>query len=90
MAAVNEYYQRRAEAHVESLSSVSAPALVLHGTHDPFFPVEHGRELADSLPNARFVEYAGGHSLGNHRSVFDLIVAAMVEHMTLHGTSRAS
>jgi pimeloyl-ACP methyl ester carboxylesterase len=86
---VHEYYRtdRKVRKHMEGLARIrTIPTLVLHGTHDPFFPVEHGRELARLIPSARFVEYAGGHNLGNHESVFELIVAALVEHMTLHGS----
>ncbi|MFQ6549466.1 alpha/beta fold hydrolase [Aestuariibius sp. 2305UL40-4] len=37
------------------LSQVKAPTLVLHATGDQRIPVEHGRELAAGIPNARFV-----------------------------------
>ncbi len=47
-------------------ADVRAPTLVLHGTTDPLFPLEHGRALARALaravPGARLVELAGvGH-----------------------------
>jgi pimeloyl-ACP methyl ester carboxylesterase len=34
---------------------ITQPALVLWGEHDRWIPVEHGEELAQRLPNARFV-----------------------------------
>ncbi|UPM41971.1 alpha/beta fold hydrolase [Halocatena salina] len=40
---------------------ITVPALVLHGVEDPVVPVEASRELADGLPNGRFVELAGKH-----------------------------
>ncbi len=46
------------------LSSILAPTLVIHGTADPMFPVEHGRALADEIPNAAFLELDGaGHGV---------------------------
>lgn len=39
------------------------PVLVLHGDADATIPVDHGRRLAQRLPNARYVEVAGrGHN----------------------------
>jgi len=42
----------------EIARTVRQPALVIHMTEDPV-PVEFGREAAELLPNARFVEFAG-------------------------------
>lgn len=41
------------------VSSVHAPALILHRTRDRLVNVRHGRWLADNLPNARMVEFEG-------------------------------
>ena len=38
---------------------VHAPVLVLHSDGDEMIPASHGRALAESLPNARFVGLAG-------------------------------
>jgi pimeloyl-ACP methyl ester carboxylesterase len=38
----------------ESLRSFDAPALVLWGDRDKIFPREHGRRLANLLPQGRF------------------------------------
>jgi pimeloyl-ACP methyl ester carboxylesterase len=47
-----------------SLSSIAAPTLVIHGTADPMFPLEHGRALAESIPGARLLTLPGaGHGL---------------------------
>lgn len=37
----------------EGLKNVAAPTLVIHGTADHLLPVEHGRKLAATVPNAR-------------------------------------
>ena len=41
------------------LPTVQAPALVLHRSGDRFVDIEHGRYLAEHLPNAEFVELDG-------------------------------
>jgi len=48
----------------DSLHNIEAPALVIHGTADPVYPVAHGQALADRLPNGRLVLIEGlGHEL---------------------------
>jgi 3-oxoadipate enol-lactonase len=48
----------------ERLPQVSAPTLVIHGTHDLVMPVGNGRILAERIPGARLVEFEGaGHLL---------------------------
>lgn len=49
----------------DDLSALAGlPVLVVHGTVDPIFPVEHGRALAGVIPGARLLEIAGmGHQL---------------------------
>lgn len=46
------------------LSSIAVPTLVIHGTADPMFPLEHGRALAESIPRATLLTLPGaGHGL---------------------------
>jgi DNA-binding winged helix-turn-helix (wHTH) protein/pimeloyl-ACP methyl ester carboxylesterase len=40
---------------VDLLPKVSVPTIVFHCTHDRLVPFDHGRRLAASIPNARFV-----------------------------------
>jgi pimeloyl-ACP methyl ester carboxylesterase len=48
----------------EPLSSIALRTLVIHGTADPMFPLEHGEALADSIPGARLLTLPGaGHGL---------------------------
>jgi 3-oxoadipate enol-lactonase len=49
----------------EELASILAPTLVLSGSEDPATPPELGRQLADAIPNAAFVELAAAAHLGN-------------------------
>jgi pimeloyl-ACP methyl ester carboxylesterase/class 3 adenylate cyclase len=41
------------------LPNVQAPTLVLHRKDDASIPVELGRNLAEQIPNAKFIEYSG-------------------------------
>ncbi|HET6775008.1 MAG TPA: alpha/beta hydrolase [Acidimicrobiales bacterium] len=41
------------------LPVISAPTLVLHTVENRFVPIEHGRYLAQHIPNARLVELPG-------------------------------
>ena len=55
-----------AESDIErgALSEISAPTLVVHGTADPMFPVEHGEALAAEIPGASLLRLEGaGHGL---------------------------
>jgi class 3 adenylate cyclase/esterase/lipase len=42
------------------LDSIRVPTLVLHRRTDPRVPVEFGRSLAQSIPDARYIEYPEG------------------------------
>ena len=55
-----------AEPRVEKLKQITIPALIIHGDYDPVFPVEHGKRLAEVIPNAQLVEIPElGHTLPN-------------------------
>ncbi len=61
------------------LSSITAPTLVIHGTADPMFPIEHGEALADAIPGARLLRLPdAGH--GIDRADWDRVVPAILEH----------
>jgi class 3 adenylate cyclase/pimeloyl-ACP methyl ester carboxylesterase len=45
------------------LPTVRVPTLVLHHTDDPFFPPEWGRDVADRIPGATYVEVPGRNVL---------------------------
>ena len=63
----------------QPLSSISSPTLVIHGTADPMFPIEHGEALAEEIPDARLLRLEGaGH--GVYRADWDAIVAAILGH----------
>jgi pimeloyl-ACP methyl ester carboxylesterase len=63
----------------EPLSSIGVPTLVIHGSADPMFPLEHGEALADEIPGARLLTLdEAGH--GVDRADWETIVRAIVEH----------
>jgi class 3 adenylate cyclase/pimeloyl-ACP methyl ester carboxylesterase len=47
----------------DALPAVQAPTVVLHRTDDPMLDGARGRELADEIPSARFVELPGSSTL---------------------------
>jgi pimeloyl-ACP methyl ester carboxylesterase len=63
----------------DPLSSIAVPTLVIHGTADPMFPLEHGEALAEEIPTARLLPLQNaGH--GVDRADWETIVRAIVEH----------
>jgi pimeloyl-ACP methyl ester carboxylesterase len=63
----------------QPLSSIAAPTLIIHGTADPMFPVEHGEALAEEIPGARLLALEGaGH--GVNRADWETIAQAILEH----------
>jgi pimeloyl-ACP methyl ester carboxylesterase len=78
-AARNHDLLTEGESSSEPLSSIRTPTLVIHGTADPMFPVEHGEALAHEIPGARLLTLDGaGH--GIHSSDLETIAAAINHH----------
>jgi pimeloyl-ACP methyl ester carboxylesterase len=62
-----------------TLSSIAVPTLVIQGTADPMFPLEHGQALVKEIPDAELLTLAGaGH--GVDRADWETIVRAILEH----------
>lgn len=62
-----------------ALSSITVPALIIHGTADPVFPVEHGEALAQEIPDARLLRLKdAGH--GVERPDWETIAHAILDH----------
>lgn len=57
-SADNRYTLRAAERFAE----LRIPTLIVWGTADRFFTIEHGRRLAEAIPGARLVEIPGGRT----------------------------
>lgn len=63
----------------ERLSRLDVPALVLHGTDDPMFPIEHARALVRTIPEAELEVRPGrGHELFADREIHQLIASHLV------------
>jgi pimeloyl-ACP methyl ester carboxylesterase len=62
----------------EPLSSITVPTLVIHGTADPMFPIQHGEALTEEIPGARLLPLEGaGH--GVDPADWEIIANAIIE-----------
>lgn len=70
--------EERPEPH--DVRGIAARTLVVHGTHDPLFPLPHGVALAAAIPGARLLQVPGmGHQVPP-RQTWDLVVPAILAH----------
>ncbi len=67
------------EAPSGTLSAITAPTLVMHGTADPMFPIEHGEALVREIRGARLLALEGGGH-GVDRADWQTIADAILEH----------
>jgi pimeloyl-ACP methyl ester carboxylesterase len=78
-AAQNHDRLIHADSSGKSLSAITVPTLVIHGTADPMFPIEHGEALAREIPGATLLPLKGaGH--GIFRDDWETIVRAILHH----------
>ena len=62
------------------VDGIGVPTMVVHGTTDPMFPLEHGRALAGLIPDARLLELEGvGHQQPPPER-WDIALSALLEH----------
>ncbi|MFD1982550.1 alpha/beta fold hydrolase [Mesorhizobium newzealandense] len=79
LSATNHFMLRGGDAWKGRLREMTAPLLVIHGTADPIFPVEHGEALAEAVAGAKILRIAGGgHEL--HPDDWTMISSAIVDH----------
>lgn len=62
----------------DRLREIDVPTLVLHGTDDPLYPLEHGRVLAREIPGARFVSLEGMGHEAPPRVLWDQVITTLV------------
>ncbi len=87
VAAQNHAVLSDDERSREPLSSIAAPTLVIHGTADPMFPVEHGEALAEEIAGATLLPLEGaGHGIG--RADWEALTRAILEHTSFDGARR--
>jgi pimeloyl-ACP methyl ester carboxylesterase len=78
-ASIGNHFMIQESAGPHRLGDLRAPLLVIHGSADPLFPIEHGLALARSVPGATMLRLeGGGHEL--HPADWDAIVAAIIDH----------
>jgi class 3 adenylate cyclase len=71
----------------EALPRIAAPTLVLHRRDDALVPVAAGREVAEAIPGARFVELEGVDNMGWVGDA-DAVLDEMEEFLTGRLTAR--
>lgn len=71
-------------SRLDRLGEITAPTLVVHGTADPVFPIEHGRALALGIDGALFVEV---DRLGHEAplAMLEQLGPALVHHLVMSG-----
>lgn len=70
------------------ISTIGVPTLVVHGTADPMFALEHGEALAAEIPGARLLMLTdAGH--GVDRADWPVLVDAIAQHTGMPQSSRA-
>ncbi|MDJ0824301.1 MAG: alpha/beta hydrolase [Rhodobacter sp.] len=53
-----------ADTDLAEIDTITTPTIVIHGSDDSLLPLPHGRDIADRIPGARFVEIEGmGHDI---------------------------
>ncbi|WP_047460999.1 alpha/beta fold hydrolase [Rhizobium rhizogenes] len=84
VSATNHFMLKGGDTWKNKLSELAAPFLIVHGTADPIFPIEHGELLAETVEGAKFLRLeGGGHEI--HPGDWDEIIAAIAAHA---GTQR--
>jgi pimeloyl-ACP methyl ester carboxylesterase len=65
----------------EALASLKVPTLVIHGTEDPLFSVDAGKETAAAIPGAQLLLLEGvGHDIATYGGAWPQIVEAITAH----------
>ena len=82
-ASVSNHFIVKESDRPYRLTDLQAPLLVIHGTADPLFPIEHGLALARIVAGATMVRLeGGGHEL--HEADWDTIIGAIIDHPARH------
>lgn len=80
LSATNHFMLKGGDAWEGRLHEIASPLLVIHGTADPIFPVEHGEALAEAVTGAKILRIGGGgHEL--HPDDWAEISAAIITHV---------
>jgi pimeloyl-ACP methyl ester carboxylesterase len=74
----NHFLLEGRETTRDKLAAVAVPALVIHGTDDPMFPLPHGEALADVLRGELLVIDGLGHEFPPW--AWDEVLPALIAH----------
>lgn len=78
-SATNHFLLQVGEQRQPKLRDLKAPLLVVHGTDDPLFPIEHADASVQAVAGAKLLRLeGGGHGL--HEAYWPQIMTAIVEH----------
>ena len=78
-ATLVNHYAMSFEGSARDFASIKVPTLVVHGDHDPVFPLPHGHALRDAIPGATLLTLEGaGHDLP--KPLWDVFIPALVQH----------
>jgi pimeloyl-ACP methyl ester carboxylesterase len=78
-SATNHFLLESGRERRARLPDLRVPVLVVHGTADPLFPIEHGEALAQAVPGGKLVRLeGGGHEL--NEADWPQIIEAIVGH----------
>jgi len=76
---LTNHYAMTFDGPSHSYGDIKVPTLVVHGDHDPAFPLPHGHALRDAMPGATLLILQGaGHDLP--RPLWDVFVPALLQH----------
>ena len=79
MASGNNHFMVDGTEMRGAVSEIRAPALVIHGTDDPLFPLPHGEALAREIPDAKLLVLPGlGHEFPP--SAWDEVLPSLIAH----------
>ncbi len=68
------------EPNLEVIKYISAPCLIIHGTEDPIFPIDHAKSLARHIKNSKLrILKDMGHALNPY--FFDKIIDEILTHI---------
>lgn len=60
VSATNHFMLNGGQGWTGKISELETPLLVIHGTADPIFPIEHGELLAETVEGAELLRLEGG------------------------------
>lgn len=73
----NPYMIGVGEPWRNKLSEIKVPTLVIHGSEDPFFPLEHGKTLAREIPKANLLVIDGMGHANIPRSTWNILIESL-------------